>query len=279
MDAIAYQQSEIDDAELRIAIRRRHFLDIGFGTGDGVCQRGDDAALVLHFHPQLHGELALHARVPSQRYELLRIVPHFCHVLAVLGMHDHAAAGADITHDRIARNRVAAFREAHQQAFGAADRQCAVAAGFLCGGSAVVVGGYQASRHDERHAIAEPYVFQQIIQHFEIGFFQQATDAPFWNVGQVVAIARQRFVQQTPAKRYRFGPTLVLQEVADIAACLAGNHKTQPRRIRMRARRNDLHRLPALQRLTQRRQFAVDAARHAGIAHIGMHGVGEIHRR
>ena len=46
MDAIAYQQSEIDDAELRIAIRRRHFLDIGFGTGDGVCQRGDDAALV-----------------------------------------------------------------------------------------------------------------------------------------------------------------------------------------------------------------------------------------
>ena len=60
-------------------------------------------------------------------------------------------------------------------------------------------------------------------------------------------------------------------------ARLAGDHKVEPGRVGTRAgRTDDLDRGATLQRLGQRREPAIDPARNAAVAHVGVHRVGEV---
>ena len=66
--------------------------------------------------------------------------------------------------------------------------------------------------------------------------------------------------------------------MAHVGARLGGHHKIEPSGIGPAVGRgDDLHGLAVLQRGAQRHQAPVDLGGHAGVAHVGMHRVGEVH--
>ena len=73
---------------------------------------------------------------------------------------------------------------------------------------------------------------------------------------------------------------LLVDEAADARARLAGDDEALPlRRRRAAARGHDLDLVAVLQLVAQRHQPAVDLGADAGVAHLAVHRVGEIHRR
>ena len=73
---------------------------------------------------------------------------------------------------------------------------------------------------------------------------------------------------------------LLVDEPADARARLAGDDEPFPlRRRRAAACRHDLDLVAVLQLMAQRQQPAVDLRADAGIAHLRVHRIGEVHRR
>ena len=72
---------------------------------------------------------------------------------------------------------------------------------------------------------------------------------------------------------------LLMNEAADAGARLAGDDEALPlRRRRAAARGHDLDLVAVLQLMAQRQQPAVDLRADAGVAHLAVHRIGEVHR-
>ena len=74
---------------------------------------------------------------------------------------------------------------------------------------------------------------------------------------------------------------LLLFKVLTNAGTRSGtHHKVQPVRIRLRfGRRNNFYRLAIFQRLAQAEVATLNPHTYAGVTYIGVHRIGEVHRR
>ena len=70
-----------------------------------------------------------------------------------------------------------------------------------------------------------------------------------------------------------------LQKMPDVRTCFGGGDEIQPQRIGLGVRGgDDFHAVAVFKRLPQRHQLLIDFDRHAAVADVGMHGIGEIYR-
>ena len=191
-------------------------------------------------------------------------------------MHHDAPSGTEMPEDGITGQRVAALGVGHHQAFAATNRQRPPVVLFLPG---LTVVAHHLAGHQRRQPVAHADVFQQLVQAVLIVAVQLGADHRFRQMLKAALIARQGLVQQALSQFPGVFPPLLLEEVANVGAGLAGDDKVEPGRIGGGVGGgDDLHRLPGLQRRGQRRQLAVHPGRHATVAHLGVHGVGEVHR-
>ena len=135
-------------------------------------------------------------------------------------------------------------------------------------------------RHQHRQAVAVTDILEQGLAVGQVQPIQQHGEPLLGDVFVTVAKPVQFLFQQPLPQGDAFLRLEVAEMVADRGASLGGRDKTQPLRIGPGpGRGNDFNRLPVLKHRLQRGQLAVDARRYAGIADIGMHGIGEIHYR
>ncbi len=87
-------------------------------------------------------------------------------------------------------------------------------------------------------------------------------------------------VKQTTAQAYGVITFEVFQQLTNFSARFRADDKVQPGGVGTRARRgNNFDGLTAAKRLRQRIRLAVDTRADAGVADVGMHCIGKIHRR
>ena len=137
----------------------------------------------------------------------------------------------------------------------------------------------QVFRHHHAHGVAQTDLRQQIVKRGQLHPVELALDILRRDLGEFAATA-QRVVEQTTAKADRVIALEVFQQLTDLGARLRADDKVQPGGIRTCARRgNNFDSLTAGERLRQWIGLAVDARADAGMADIGMHRIGEVHRR
>ena len=94
-----------------------------------------------------------------------------------------------------------------------------------------------------------------------------------------LALLAERLLHDGAAEIEILGALLGADEAADAGARLAGDDKALPGRRRgLRLRGDDVDLIAVLQPGAQRQQAAVDLGADAGIADLGMDGIGEIDR-
>ena len=89
----------------------------------------------------------------------------------------------------------------------------------------------------------------------------------------------ERLIEQPLAEQHRFLEVHGLQEVPDVRTRLGGDDEIEPQRVGLGVRgRDDLDAVAVFQLGAQRHQLLVDLDRHAAVADIGVHRVGEVDR-
>ena len=116
----------------------------------------------------------------------------------------------------------------------------------------------------------------QILYRGAVELRQDRFKRPF---GEIVALLPERLLHDGAAEIEILRALLRADKAADAGARLAGDDKAFPGRRRgLRLRRDDLDLIAVLQLRAQRQQPAVDLGADAGIADLGMYGIGEIDR-
>ena len=139
-------------------------------------------------------------------------------------MHFEPLSLADDADDRVARYGPAASRQLYRDALAATDQDGAGrfrlddvgAAGFH------VLGLRQAARDDYRQALAEADVDEDVAAGAHAAVAQEALPGEIADLADRQAVGSQRLVEQPLAQRRGLLLLHVLQEVADLRACLAG---------------------------------------------------------
>ncbi len=221
---------------------------------------------------QLDVELASDILGPGQLDALVGVVANVGDVPAGVEVHHHAFTGGQMPDDWVARNRCAALGVVEHQPFRAADCQRPFERRRL-----FVIARYQAARDHVGHAIAQPDVFQQILDVFHVVLGEHLLNTLRADLLQTGFETTECLAQQALAEVDRLRAALQLERMADMRTGFAGDDEIKPCRVWPRARcGDDLHRRATFQRLRQRRQATVDAAGYAGVADIGMHRIGEV---
>ncbi len=181
--------------------------------------------------------------------------------------------------NRVTWNWTTALGEGDQHAIGAFDWQMTVVrrvgrhrrrSGFAL---------LQVFCHHDAHGVAQTDFRQQIVKRGQLHAIEFALDILRWDLGEFAASA-QRVIEQTTAKADRIVALKVFQQLTDLGARFRADDKVQPGGVRASARRGDnFDSLTAGERLRQRIGLTVDARADAGMTDIGMHRVGEVHRR
>ena len=212
------------------------------------------------------------------------------------GVYHQAFAAAQVAHDVVARNGPAARRHLHRSALAAVDDHQALR-------GHVVIGAITA--HGQRQRVGLGALFGQQpgqpLGHDGGNLAPQADVDKQLGLGAVAAPAREplpdggargvasRKLQAFGAQRlgqHFFAQVLrllllhVLQVVANLGACAAGAHKVEPGRVGPRAGCGDhLDHVAAAQLGAQGHGFTIDLGGHTMVAHVGVNGVGKVHRR
>ena len=194
-------------------------------------------------------------------------------------MNNQAFARADVRNNRVAGNRTAALGKGDQHAIRAFNRQMVMADRrrlYRHGGGFTLL---QVFCYDDAHGVTEANFGQQIVKRCQLHTVKFALNVLWRNFGQLAA-ATERVIKQASPEANGIVALEVFQQLANFGARFRADDKVQPRGVRTSARRgDDLHRLAAGERLRQGIWLAVDARADAGMADIGMHRVGEVHRR
>ena len=194
-------------------------------------------------------------------------------------MDDQAFARTDVRNNRVAGDRTAAFGKGDQHAICAFNRQMVMADRrrlYRHGGRFTLL---QVFCHHDAHGVAEADFGQQIVKGCQLHALKFTLNILWRNLRQLTATA-EGVVEQAASEANGIVALEVFQQLANFGARFRADDKVQPRGVRACARRgDDFHRLAAGERLRQRIRLAVDARADAGMADIGMHRVGEIHRR
>ena len=74
MQAVAYPNDQLYDADASVAFVDADLVDAGVGDGDAGGELGNDAALVFQFDAQLDGKFATDVLVPRQVQGLLAVM-------------------------------------------------------------------------------------------------------------------------------------------------------------------------------------------------------------
>ncbi len=116
-----------------------------------------------------------------------------------------------------------------------------------------------------------------ILRILGVEFLQHAVECL---VCEVVMILLEGLQQDGAAEFDILRALLGADEAADAGARFAGDDKPLPgRRRRLRPRSHDLHLVAVMQLGAQRHMAAIDLGADAGVSDLGVHGIGEIHRR
>ena len=194
-------------------------------------------------------------------------------------MNNQAFARADVRDNRVTGDRTAAFGEGDQHAIRAFNRQMIMADRrwlYRHGGGFTLL---QVFCYHDAHGVAEADFGQQIVKRGQLHALKFTLNVLGRDLGQLAATA-EGVIEQAAPEAYGVVALKVFQQLANFGARFRADDKVQPCGVRTCARRgDDFHRLAAGERLRQRIRLAVDAGADAGMADVGMHRVGEIHRR
>ena len=252
-------------------------MDVGAGGGNHVGQLRQGTLVVDDLDADAGAEFLFLILVhfPLHRQVLVRLAAVALDVAAGLLVNDQSLARADVGDDGIPRDRTTAVREGDQHAVGPLDGHL-LAAGFRLLFRRQLVTQHAAGHHDA-HGIAKAHVGQQALQVLVLGVGQHLLDARLGDVFDV--LGAEGMVEQATAQHHRLFGAQVLEELADLGARLGGHHEVEPGRVGAGARcRDDLHRLARMQRTAERIGVTVDPGADAGVADVGVHRVGEVHR-
>ena len=193
-------------------------------------------------------------------------------------MDDDAAPGVEITDDGIARQRPTALAETDHRALGTLDQQ-GLCVDVLRRTDFVLAIFRQQSLGDQRRkSVSQTDIGQQAVEIAQVELSQQRLDSLRRQFAQPADASDQCFFQQPLAEQDRLLAPQVFEVMADAGAGLGGDHEVEPGGIGAGGGRNDhLDGLTGGQRRTQRHQSPVHLGAHAGIADIGVDGVGEVH--
>ena len=168
--------------------------------------------------------------------------------LAIVGMDRQALPFGDEANDRVAWNRLAAVRQLHRRAVGTANLHRSRAHVAAALGSGIIGcargamrprrprhAGLKPPRHHSGQTLAQANVGKQVVARFGTDIAQQFVPARRIELDIVDAKRTQGLPEQTLAERGRLFKLHRLQIVANVRARLAGAHKAEPARIRLRA--------------------------------------------
>ncbi len=271
-------QSEMHGGVEAALLVHADVVDVGAAFGDRRRHLGEHPALVDDRHANAHVEHLGGLRRPLDVQPFFGIAARFGGRRAIVGVHDQALAFLDEADDGVARNGVAAARELDREPLGAVydDRP-----GRSPGLQLVALGeGKELPRDDRRQPLAQ----SDIRDDFLAGFRSEVAYQPVPLFGRCLGRFRAQrahgLIEHALAQRRRLLVLHGLQKVPDLRACLAGLHVREPPRIGIGVRRrDDLDPVSVLELGSQGRELVVDPRRRATIADVGMHGIGEIHRR
>ena len=218
---------------------------------------------------------------------------------ALGGVHREPFASAQVAHHRITGNGPTAWGVLDRCALAAVQQHQAMACVFGAGGKTPHGQGDgigplpsfhqqpgQALGHDGGNLSARADVGEQLAAVAAARPSHQGGPGDLgWRVvaagvGHDQAFRSQGLREQALAHQVTFFLLQRLEEVPNLGACTPRAHEVQPGRVGLGTRRGGhLHHVAAAQLGAQRHRFAIDLRGHAMVAHIGVDGVGEVHRR
>ena len=279
MHAVARGQADKGAVYAAIFLFRIQALDIGRRGVDRRRQVSQRALVVKHVHLDFGDELLSGLFIPLNRHKFLRLFLVAANVTTGFMVDNQPFTRADVGDNRVTWNWTTALGEGDQHAIGAFDWQMTVVrrvsrhrrrSGFAL---------LQVFCHHDAHGVAQTDFRQQIVKRGQLHAIEFALDILRWDLGEFAASA-QRVIEQTTAKADRIVALKVFQQLTDLGARFRADDKVQPGGVRASARRGDnFDSLTAGERLRQRIGLTVDARADAGMTDIGMHRVGEVHRR
>ena len=278
VDAILYQHLQVDVGELVVLVIGGDFFDVDAHAVDAGGDHGNHAAAVFNFYTQFNRIFPFDHFVPAQCDQPLSLVTHVCQVLAALPVHHHTFFGTEVSLDGVAGNRVTAAGIVDHEALSAADCNRMGVPFLQVGGGAQVL--QYLLRCDGGQPVTSRDLFQQVVQVIVVVTLEIAFQLICGKLVQAFVKSRQGPVKQTPAQGDGVFPGLVLQEVAYIGSGFGRHRVIKPGGVGAGARsRENFYGFATLEWLGQRCQPAIDAAGHAAVAHVSVHGIGEVHCR
>ena len=233
---------------------------------------------VLGYHPEARFEKLPGIGLPLDVNPVLRFrAAQIADRSARMGVDAQPLPLAQQTNDGITGNRPAARRQLDRHAFGAAndqrlrDRRFGLLDFFMRRQTLGKNGGQATPQADIGVDLALRLLARTL---------NHTLPDLRGNLRRYDAARLQLLIEHVFAQRAR--PVLLqrLEELADLAARPSGLDVVQPRRVRVGiGRRDDLDLIAVRQLGRERDQFMVDPRRHAAMADVGMHGVGEVDDR